>query len=199
MKKYINHFHSLHAAQELLPFFRTSHSTSAKEITESYAMLYAARDILGIKHTDDIMCIIPGDGQKPRTGALCVFMTKWDCHSIDPKFDEEWYKALLEERKHRNYGPIERLQATKACIQDVNIDCNNKQALLLLPHSHARMEFCINSVKNYSKLDIVNMPCCIPVPDRYLEKKYVLNHRVVVYSDPDVWSPKRKVYIWQNI
>lgn len=184
--KYIHHFFSLNSAENLVPFFKGCKKRAAKEVTESFAMLYAT-DLLPVDRTDpDVRCVIVGDGRFPRTGAVLAFMTKWYIYSIDPNFSDE---AVQLSRA------VSRLYTYKCKVEDIKIDLwrestFDRKNILILPHSHAPFDACLDLFEEFPM--IVSMPCCHGIPDKYLQKEY----NVKVYSDPAVWSPKRTIYVW---
>lgn len=195
MKAYINHFFSLKTAPELLPFFQCGNKTSAKEITESFAMYCAAKDVLGAKPHDDILAIIIGDGSKPRTGGLLAHLTKWECHSIDPQMQMEWWDNIFRERENQGL-PIQRLLVWRRKAEDcIILDAGNRRKILFFPHSHCDMEI----ISRYPGADVVSMPCCVPIPIKMLYKDYALKHDLRVYVDNNVWSPKNTVYVWRAV
>jgi hypothetical protein len=55
---------------------------NAKELTESFAANNAIRIHLAGEYTpgdERVTVIAVGDGNTPRTAALCAFLTKWQC------------------------------------------------------------------------------------------------------------------------
>lgn len=67
----------------------------AKELTESFAANNAIRNHLASEYDprdERVTVIAVGDGNTPRTAALCAFLTKWQCVAVDPEMVpwEEW-------------------------------------------------------------------------------------------------------------
>lgn len=189
--KYISHFFSLNAASDLLPFFIGCKRRAGKEVTESIGMFRAAQD-LNINFENTIV-IVPGDGKRPRTGAIFSFLTRAVVHSIDPIMDLEWFNKILPERF--NLKP-KRLNVYQNYGKDIKIDCAGKDALLCLCHSHCHMKEALDIPRNFGKLTIINCPCCVDVPPQYLTKEYTRKHNFRFYKDSNIWSPKNKVYSW---
>ena len=91
----------------------------AKDITESMGALQAATvhffndtsSIDGQKVTpgngcwkfDDVLCLVIGDGNTPRTATLVSFLTQWTSVSIDPELRDEWVGSSPK-GVHRLYG-----------------------------------------------------------------------------------------------
>jgi hypothetical protein len=195
-RNYIEKFMARKSAIDLMPFFQPT-GNPAKEITESYAMWETAK-LLGLDSKDEVVCIVVGDGSTPRTAALVAFSSVWECHSIDPKINLlNWQETLS---RHIAIGePIRRLEIYPKYAKEVSIDCQGKRTLILLPHSHANMKDALDVAKNSSRIDIISMPCCEPIPSWAMEKKFTLKHNLKVFDDEAVWSPKRRIFIWEDM
>lgn len=191
-QKYISHFLSLDAARDLIPFFTGCRRIAAKEITESWGCYEAAKRIY---HFDDdtknklpdLEVIVVGDGVRPRTASLFAFLTRANCHSIDPMLNLNWF-----DKYNRECIPTKRLQIFREKGQDVTIDCKNKDCLMIFPHSHCSLNVIKKIPTNYKSLNIISMPCCVKLKD---EEKNVASE---IYKDEEVWSPKNIVYIWKG-
>lgn len=193
MKRHINQFFSLKAAPALIPFFQLSHTSAGKEVTESFGILRAVFDVFKFDTRAPRKVVVVGDGGTPRTAACFAFMTKWDCVSIDPALNLDKWKTACE------WSKPERLTIHKAKIEDVVIDCEALPTLLVLPHAHVRITTCLRSLKNAMSLDIVALPCCTPIEERYLDLKHVKEHGLTTFVDPNIWSPKRTIYMWRDM
>lgn len=192
-RKYIEEFLSRNSGVDLLPFFETLNKRAAKEITESYAMHNAAVQALGISPSErEVIAIVVGDGRLPRTGALLAYLTKWTIVSIDPQMDLEKVASLPK---------VDRLDCHAKKAEDMrsSIRCAGYRCVLILPHSHADLNAAIAVPKEASRIDLISMPCCVPHNQKFEIFDFVKKHEMITYVDPDVWSPKNRVYIWKNI
>merc|ERR1712032_338632 len=118
--------------------------------TESFAAFRAVREHLGVFLPEDpavtVVCV--GDGSVPRTAALFAFRTKWQCHAVDPQMRQPGAK----------WGSVDRLQATRAKIEDCNFEAD--KLLIVCVHAHVGLEECIKVVDWKEALGIVAIPCC---------------------------------------
>jgi hypothetical protein len=48
--------------------------------------------------------------------------------------------------------------------------------------------------RNFSNLAVINLPCCLPVPNKYLSLEVSPN----TFVDNSVLSPKRTFFVWKN-
>lgn len=198
MKSYLNHFFSLNCAPDILPFFTNNHRNAAKEVTESFAMWRAAVDILKLDPKGNTTVIVIGDGTRPRTAAVFSHLTQWDCVSVDPLMDLNWFTEY-EKQREKIGCPLVRLVPYRRKAMDFEVDCETARCLLVLPHSHASLTEALTSPINYSQLDVIAMPCCKNIEQKYLEKKFALEHNLFTYVDTNVWSPKNTVHIWRDM
>lgn len=159
----------------------------AKEVTESWAMLEAAK--LYFPSIGDYKVVVVGDGASPRTGCLLAYMTKADVISIDPELNMKHWNWWLD-RKIKLGEPPKRLEVRQCKIEDTEIDCDGKKLLAIWPHSHAPMNG-INAVNYTSRADIA-MPCCVPIPSNFMARHHI------AFDDFNVESPKRMVHIWKE-
>lgn len=156
---------------------------NAKEVTESWAMLEAVVKILKIdstinRNSEETLVIVVGDGHKPRTAALIAFMSKFHCISVDP---------LMNFNREKD---VNRLQVIKERIEDIFIETEKyKNVIILMPHSHAKLEDVEKGIQKHPKTWIVTMPCCVPhnFPSNCIE-----------YQDNFILSPKNHIKIWNN-
>ncbi len=179
--RYLERFFSLNSAEELIKY---KLFPNPKEITESFGMLNAVETVIHnsdpyiSKDNENITCIVVGDGQKPRTGALCAFLTKWNVYSIDP--DMKWLNVANE---------ITRLTCMAQKIEDAKLKLEVPgPVIIMMPHAHASAQAswdCIQSPKKW----LVRMRCCT---------KDEINVPGISYNDPHVCSPKNKIEIHSN-
>jgi len=155
---------------------------NAKEITESMAAFRATQRYISRFDMRDpsvtVYCV--GDGCTPRTGALFAYRTAWSVISIDP--------ALKDKGK---WAGIERLSCVREKVEDVGKFGISKKALIVAVHSHADL------TEAYRKLcsedtAIIALPCCVPQKLFEIEPDYD-------FQDFGIWSPKRRVLIWENV
>lgn len=192
--RYINYFLSWIAATELMPFFRASKGTSAKEVTESIACYEAVRKHIGLDPKDEnVNVLVVGDGVKPRTASIFAYLTKWEATSIDPLMNKEWFENLRDE-KARWGIPVRNLYACAGNAEQLIFDYEGKDLILVFPHSHAPMEKVLERYRGKCKsLHIVSMPCCEPQSTTLLKIPHI--H----YVDENVWSAKNQIYVWKNL
>lgn len=195
-RAYVNEFLGLKCAPDLLT---AKLFPDSKEVSESQGCFYAIRNHIlpHIKMTEadsDIVVVVPGDGKQPRTGALIAFRSRWTVFSIDPNLD----KSLRVERRDKKFGTVlrhnifaERLIAHKRKIEDDSIDTTLfAHTILVMCHSHARIEDSINSL-SFNRLHCVVMPCCV--------SQNLPQTPNVEYTDIAVWSPKNIVKVYLDV
>ena len=132
-----------------------------------------------IQHEDpDIVCIVVGDGTRPRTAALFAYLTKWTCISIDPELKEG-----------KNDGAMERVFPIKSRVEDVTPTEFDSSLVIILPHSHAKIEDCLQLTSKQKRF-IITLPCCVSHHlDMPIRK---------IYQDKYIWSPKKEITIWSG-
>lgn len=187
--KYLNHFFSLNCSRDLIPFFTGCQRNSAKEVTESFSCFYAAKKLIGeeVMESDsinDYHIVVVGDGALPRTGATFSFLTKATVTSVDPIFNRNKLQSIEDWLTF----PVNGLEVIKDKIENIKVNCRGKDTLLVMPHSHAKLDLSIAALTNYGKLGVVTMPCCVKIPEKF--KKLAQK-----YTDENVWSPKNKIYL----
>lgn len=174
--KYLDKFINLDCAIDIL---KLDLFPNAKEISETYA---AYRAVLNYQDEAELewdnrdnVAISVGDGARPRTAAFFAFMTKWECHSVDPQLNDDM-----------NYDEVRRLHLHKKRIQDVQFDVDT--AIILAVHSHAELQGSIDSI-NANKYIVVALPCC---------RELKLNDKEPnrTYADWGCFSPHRQVKVW---
>lgn len=181
---YLERFLSSRSAENLMPLFSKC-AKPAKEITESWGMLEAAK-----QYCTELWkwkCIVVGDGRTPRTAAFMSFYTGVDALSVDPDASGDLSSFYAV---NRALGIVpKRLSIVKSRIEDYGaINCDGKPVVVIWPHSHAPMDGC--QVENYAKRVDIALPCCVQIPRNLLEKPHV--H----YVDYKITSPKREIFIW---
>lgn len=185
---YLRRFLNTRAAPDVLALFSLTNNVH-KEITESWAMLEAARKYCG--DLSDKLIIVVGDGSQPRTGVMFSFYTKAEVISIDPQFQlgklATWWDRIMKLYDH----PPQRLQIMKGRIEEACIDAQGKDVVVVHPHSHAGFEF--GELSNYKSRSDICMPCCNPIPHKWAIKPHI------VYKDHNVLSPKQDIHIWTEV
>lgn len=191
VNKYHKQFLESFTGENILPLF-ARYKGSAKEITESMALLEAGRKYLRDDYDmalKDSVVIVIGDGASPRTGACFAYYTHAEVISIDPNFNMDHWSEFVDKQTKMGYPP-QRLQVIKERFEDVHIDCLNKDTLVIWPHSHAPMS--LNQLSNYkSRVDIA-MPCCMKIPPAWMSIPHIF------YTDLEVLSPKNEIHIWKG-
>lgn len=173
---YMERFISLKAAADLLAL---GVFPNAKEVTESFAAFHAAEKYFPYSRLDpnvNVVCV--GDGTKPRTAAVFAFLTKWNCHSVDPTLQESL-----------KYNAVERLEVYQYRIEDVQL-VFQKPVLICLVHSHATVQACLEHIEAPERY-VISIPCCVP--------QNLGRVPCISYADERIWSPKNEVKIWSRV
>lgn len=185
MNSYHKRFLESFCAENIIGLF-SRYRGGAKEITESFAMLEAARKY--VPNLGDYKVVIVGDGRSPRTGAMFAYYTKADVISLDPQMNMEHWDQHCKKQAAMGFR-VQRLAALSCRVEELDINCDGKPLLVVWPHSHADM----NAVRYFNstgkRIDIA-MPCCTKVPVEFMRKPHLC------YEDPNVESPKRTIRIW---
>jgi hypothetical protein len=124
----------------------------------------------------DVLVVVVGDGNKPRTAAMFCHRTAWNAVSIDPQLKPNSY-------------PFKRFKMYRKKIEDVKIN-HNGPVLCVLPHPHARIKDVLENITGTQRALII-MDCCVKnIPPTSPDIEYV---------DENVWSPLNTVRVWKNI
>ncbi|MFW6090033.1 MAG: hypothetical protein ACODAB_09790 [Gemmatimonadota bacterium] len=153
---------------------------NAKEITESFAAFEAARRHLHHWIRLPALCVVVGDGARPRTAATFAVRTPWHVLSVDP--------AL---RAKTAYDKIRRLEVIPRRVEDVEVRRFGTpwRVVVVAVHSHAPLEAALDKFQGRTR-SVVAMPCCRP--------QRVGREPDAEYRDPGVWSPHNVVRIWKG-
>ena len=154
----------------------------AKELTEAFAASNAIRTHLWSRYkpNDERVCLIAvGDGNTPRSAALCAFLTRWQCVAVDPEMvlwrdwrrrhkiqDATWSSCEVkegdeidEEGDTHGWGGIRRLQVHRRKMQEMVVEC--ELALIVMIHAHISLKDVLAAVKTKSgECAAVILPCC---------------------------------------
>lgn len=154
---------------------------NGKEITETWSMFEATRHLgPGFEwNNPDVVCYVVGDGHVPRTAAMFAFRTRWNCISVDPALRPKMYN-------------ISRLTLLRSKIEATEISSDiGKPALIVLPHSHAKIKDCLEKIQGSIRA-VISMDCCVRqiIPGKAPD---------VEYEDENVWSEKNIVRVWNNV
>lgn len=186
MNQYHKEFLRSFSSGDIIELF-CRYKGGAKEVTESWGMLVAAKRFC--PDLSEYKVVVVGDGNTPRTGALISYNSQADVISIDPAFNMRHWNWWLERRIRLSEEP-KRLEIRKCRIEETHIDCGGKKLLAIWPHSHAPME-CIKVEGFTSRTDIV-MPCCVKIPKSFMSRPHI------TYEDINVESPKRTIHVWKQ-
>lgn len=156
-----------------------------KEITESWGLFEAAKKY--VPNLSKFKVIIVGDGCSPRTGAIFAYNTKAEVISIDPEFNLTHWNEHCKKQLDMGF-PIQNLIVIKDKIENIVIDCENKNCLVIWPHSHANMNN--TNIVNFIKRIDIAMPCCKPIPNSFLNVPHLC------FRDNNIISPKNTIHIW---
>lgn len=182
--KYHTRFLNQFSTENIVGLF-SRYKGSAKEVTESWGMLEAAKKINPC--FSNTIVIIVGDGCSPRTGAIFAYNTKATVISVDPNMNIDHWTDHCEKQAGMGF-PVRRLMVSRAKIEDFIFDCQGRDCIVVFPHSHADMRRVY--VENYGQLAYIAMPCCVPIPGRFQQLVHL------TYDDKNILSPKRTVHIW---
>lgn len=188
MNRYHKRFLESFTSDNVIALF-SRYKNSAKEITESWGMLEAAKKF--VPNLNDCRVVVVGDGASPRTGAIFAYYTKTNVISIDPCFNIAHWKDFVEKQTNMGFPP-QRLYLIKSKVENVNFDClGNERVVVVWPHSHAPMDKCI--IKKVKERYDIALPCCVQIPKKFIEKPHI------TYVDYNIESPRNTVHIWVNI
>ena len=195
-----------HSALDLLPFFQASHQVG-KEITESMACLHAVLNYTTLNPQDsEVNVLVIGDGTLPRTGALFAFNTAWEVTSIDPKMNLGGVRKI-EQRFIEDKRKLERLHVAQRTMEDFKSHETSgispkKTLVVVRPHSHCEYKEMLPALWNETfgaeEIILVDLPCCVNIPNYFLQEKVVKETEMVHYKDTQVWSPCNSIYLYKH-
>lgn len=197
--KYLDRFLKLRCC---VPMLEMGLFPDAKEISESMGCLWAVKTHLpDVLRWDEsaVTCVVVGDGCRPRTAALCCFLTRWRrVLSIDPSLGPSSERIRA----------IERLELRAERIQAVTVDLDVKEdakVLIMLPHAHVCPNDALACLRvpatalqdpgQMPQISCVQLPCC----------EYEYHDRVAAqdpdaeYADPAIGSSRRTVRVWRDV
>ena len=203
MNKHLQNFYNAICLADIAPIFSNYTRTDErdKEITESMAMLDAAINYSGFDKKDNsVQVFVVGDGKRPRTGILFAYFTSWNVRSIDPLMDYNWWDHYYEFKAKEGQIP-KRIKVYNSMIEDYEfphrvLDYESNNKLLILPHSHASMETCLDKLGTCT---VINMPCCKKFPDKLQSREAVAQYGYTNFMDFDVLSAKKTIHIWKGL
>ena len=170
-------------------------NNASKEISESMAMLNALQKLGKMKGIDwneterNISVYVIGDGTIPLTSlVLSLFLpVNYKIYSIDPILDFDM-KSFGVPNNNAN-----RIEIHKKKSEDFAIpDNDDYTSIVIACHSHAPLEEFWNRIHTKKKFAI-GLPCC----GKNLSTMESVSP-LIVYDDYEIWSPKRKIYIYSN-
>lgn len=173
--KYLDELFSLRCCGDLAPFF-----PNAKEVTESFSLFNAVRKVLGAASfgSEETVCLVPGDGSKPRTAALFALRTRWQVKSVDPN---------MAIRYARNRHGIERLTAHRCGAEALRTVAPH--VVIVACHSHAKLSTVLDTVQAEA-IDVFSLPCCV---------KDDIGPPTKTWRDEAVWSPANTMNVYVNV
>lgn len=173
--------------------FGTHHS---KELSESMAILNALATLGGLTDTnwlDDInyqtRVYVLGDGKIPYTAAtMAIYMPgSWKYVSIDPIMNFDVTATLG--KSFENMISVEAMKSEEYAIAEDKTDTNLiVRSVVIACHSHAPLQEFWDRV-SHPKF-CVTMPCC------KAEWSALDDTPIHVYEDYEVFSPKRKIFLY---
>lgn len=186
MNAYLKRFLQSKSAEHIVGLF-SHYNNAAKEITESYGILEAAKK--WFPQLSSSVVVVVGDGGSPRTGSLFAYFTKAEVRSIDPNMNLAFWHAHYTRQAIAGTRP-ERLRVDACRIEDIVIDCDGKFCLAVWPHSHAPLGG-LRLSNSTGRGDIV-LPCCYPISKEWMRRPHI------TYDDYSIESPKRTIHVWQD-
>jgi hypothetical protein len=184
MNYYLKRFIESFTSENVIALF-SRYKNAAKEITESWGMLEAAKKL--DVNLSECKVVAVGDGASPRTGAVFAYYSGADVISLDPNANIGHWEEHCEKQTLMGYPP-QRIVFLKNKIEDIEINCLEKTVIVVWPHSHADMNN--THIGNYSRRIDIAMPCCVAIPNNWKEKPHIS------YTDYNVLSEKRDIHIW---
>ena len=186
MNIYVSRFLRSFTCENVISLF-SRYNRVEKEISESWAMLEAAKRFC--QDVNNCLVIVIGDGASPRTGAIFAYYSRADVISVDPGFNMSHWLEHFQKQTLMGFTP-QRLRVVPKKIEDEPIDCCGKPCIVIWPHSHAKMG--TEKISGYSSRMDIAMPCCVPIPSRWMQKEHI------VFDDVCVLSPKRTIHVWRD-
>ncbi len=187
-------FHVKSLLSQLI-FTKSNNNDNNKEISESYACfngMLKAGNYLGINWSDETVQVnvyVLGDGVQPFTSILLAALlpTHYRIYSIDPllKYSKEQLGEDNVLAKRINMYP---------CLSEefeIPVDDNMGISVLIACHSHAPLQQFWDRVR--TKKIAISMPCCGK------DISLLSMSPTLEYEDYEVWSPKRKIYIYSSL
>ena len=192
MSKYINWFiKKSKIARDLL---KLELFPNVKEVQESYGMFCACRKIIFDLKDESVLCIVVGDGARPRTGCTIVFNSLWSALSIDPALKKLKPSLIkkLKKVKRFDYIPYKIEEIINQMQYQEDENKKYKTLIYLHPHSHALLSdtLCFHNIffKKYNfKTWLISMPCCV---------KDNLHMNCYSYVDNFIHSEKNRINIY---
>lgn len=175
--KYIDDLMHLKCSPELMA---SGVFPNAKEVTESFGAYWAAHKLRdhGFSLGDpNVLCVVVGDGNSPRTGITFAYRSNWQVKSIDPRMGD-WEEKLKD---------VQRLEIFKQRIEQCPFEWDGP-ALIVAVHSHSDPLATWNSVSSPHKA-MIAMPCCVPY-------ELSVGRLLHVYDDYGIHSPQRRIKIY---
>jgi hypothetical protein len=163
---------------------------NSKEIEESYGMFHCCIAKLNFNTKNDkILCIVVGDGAKPRTACTISYNSKWTSISIDPIL-KKLKTSIIEKLKN-----TKRVEYIPEKIENINFTKDYKyfdNIVFIHPHSHALLSNTLIASKTLNinksaKIWLISMPCCVHDD---------LNLEYYSYVDNMIHSPKNRINIY---
>jgi hypothetical protein len=144
--RYLDRFLGWDCAPTLLALKMFGSKSRAQEVSESMAMLQAIESHaphISI-NSEKVMCVVVGDGTKPRTAAIVAMKTQWQkVLSIDPAMEDAPTNEFVA------HGSIHRVWIAAAKIQDItiNITDDTEHVIVMLPHCHVVPDEALRSLQ----------------------------------------------------
>jgi hypothetical protein len=157
---------------------------NAKEVTESFAAVDAARRWAAVGFDDDdVTAVVVGDGSTPRTAATLALRTRWRCLSVDP--------ALRPDRVAEWPLPIRRLELRSQRVQALDEPIDGR-CIVLAVHAHVELQKAVAAVERCGG-DVVAAVAICCCGYRHDLTGYDL---AADFEDWGIWSPERRVRVW---
>lgn len=172
------------ADSRLLDLLTRKREQQAKEVSEAMATVEAVKRLTAKHNIDKCDVYVLGDGKEPIASAALAMHFPWNYRSIDPI-------AACESIRDIPCGEgTAQIEIVRAMSQDVEVDSTAGFSLVIACHSHAPLQEFYDRVPRPKAC--VAIPCC----SKYCEMRETPLYE---YEDFEIYSPRRKVFIYLDL
>lgn len=171
-------------------------NNTSKEVSESFACFNGLQLLGKLKNIDfnsivNANVYVIGDGMLPFTSMVLSLLLPYhyNIYSIDPILDFDM--TTLDSNRNTNRIIISRNKSEDFVIPDSIMP--NTLSIVIACHSHAPLEEFWNRIKCKGKAMAVSIPCC----GKFWSIMKNANP-VFEYDDYEIFSPRRRVYLYSH-